>query len=143
MSNQFTKAQEQGLEPGDEAYPEGTNQFIKGTREEHPEDVRKRIKVSNILSALERIIDSEASEDSSIIAASRVMLDKALPSLSAVEQTNHDGDANNPEQVEAKLRMLISKADPALLSRILGERARSLAQRSADTDRPEVGNASQ
>ena len=124
-SNQFLAAQEQGLEPGDENYPKGTNQFIKGTREEMPEEVRKRINVAKIVNKLQTIIDDESTESVHVLAASKILLDKSLSSLSSVDQTVRDErELDDPQAVEARLRMLIAKAEPALLSRILGERAR-------------------
>ena len=59
------------------------------------------------------------------VQAAKVLIDKGKPNLSAVDTTIFDGDAEvNATEVEARLRMLIAKAEPALLSRILGERAR-------------------
>jgi hypothetical protein len=123
-------ARENGLEPGDEGYPAGANQFTAGTRTEHPEDVRRRISVGKIVSKLEAIIDAENADTSHILAASKILLDKSLSSLSSMDTTLLDKrDTIEQDQVEAKLRMLINKAEPALLSRILGERARTLQER--------------
>lgn len=96
------------------------NQFTEGTREGHPEEVRQKIRVGNIIARLEKIIE-ESDQESSIIAASKVLIDKSLPSLSSVDQTNYDGESS-PETVEAKLEAII-RAKPDLLQRILGRLA--------------------
>ena len=124
-SNQFLAAREQGIEPGDENYPKAENQFTAGTRQEHPEDVRAKIQVSHIVNVLTTILDDPETKQTDRIAASKILLDKSLSSLSSVDQTIKDGrELDDPQAVEARLRMLIAKAEPALLSRILGERAR-------------------
>jgi hypothetical protein len=125
MSNQFLKAQEQGLEPGDEGYPDGANQFTTGNQTEHPEQVRQRIRAGVVARFLESVVEDGAEKTSDRVAAAKILFDKTLPSLSSIDQVNHDGDMNNPEQTKAKLRMLISKCDPALLSQILGELAKA------------------
>lgn len=137
--NQFTKAQQEGLQPGDEGYPEGANQFTTGKRTEHPEEVRQKIRVGNIIARLEKII-AESDQENNVIAASKVLIDKTLPSLSSVDQRVTDNsDSASQEELEAKLRALVSKANPALLSRILGERAKDLAHLGI---KAEVGNDS-
>lgn len=118
MANQFTKAEEEGLEK-----PAGTNQFIKGTRTEHPEEVRARIKAGNIVARLERIVD-ESDNDSVVIAAGKVLLDKAISNLSSVDQTVRDETAEaDPEQLKSKLKAIVL-SNPALLSEVLAEMAR-------------------
>jgi len=130
-SNQYTLAKEQGIEPGDEGWPKQAE-----TRREHPEEVRAAIRASVAVHFLQGLLNDPNAEIGHKVNASKILLDKTVASLSAVDQTVHDADQNNPEQTEAKLRMLINKADPALLSRILGERARSLRL----DNEPEVGN---
>jgi hypothetical protein len=125
MSNQFIKAQEQGLEPGDEGYPKAENQFTSGGQTEHPEQVRAKIRAGVVAQFLESVVQDKDEKTADRVAAAKILFDKTLPSLSSIDQVNHDGDMNNPEQTKAKLRMLISKCDPALLSQILGECARA------------------
>ena len=141
-SNQFLAAQEQGLEPGDEGYPKGENQFTAGTRQEHPESVRAQIRASHIVNVLTTILDDPDTKQTDRIAASKILLDKSLSSLSSVDQTVRDErELDDPQAVEARLRMLIAKAEPALLSRILGERARQAQGMPAEA-MPEVGEHS-
>ena len=115
MPNQFTKAEDEGLEK-----PPGANQFTKGTRLEHPEDVRAKIKTSNIIARLEKITE-ESDNEQAIIAASKTLLDKALPSLSSVEQTVvNDVDSMDEDTLFAMLKGIVM-ANPALLSRLLDD----------------------
>lgn len=113
MSNQYTAAREQGIGPEDEAWPKQAE-----TRREHPEAVRAAIKASLAVHYLEEVLTNPEADPAHRISASKILLDKTVATLSSVEQTVHDGDANNPDETEAKLRMLINKADPALLSRL-------------------------
>ena len=70
------------------------------------------------------------------VQAAKILIDKGKPNLSSIDTTMYDGDAeSSPEEMKAKLRMLISKADPALLSEVLGERARQiLSEVGKDTE---------
>ena len=137
MSNQFTKAQEAGLKPGDPDFPKSENQFSSGQLTEHPEAVRQKIRASMVARFLESVVESDNEKTTDRVAAAKILFDKTLASLSSIEQTNHDGDAITTEQAEAKLRMLISKAEPALLSRILGERARQHGDTPVSVPDPE------
>lgn len=66
------------------------------------------------------------------VQAAKILIDKGKPNLSSIDTTMYDGDIeSDPEEMKAKLRMLILKAEPALLSEILGEKARG--------SMPEVG----
>ena len=122
MSNQYTQARDAGITPDDPEWPKQAE-----TRREHPEEVRAAIRASHAVRFLQSILDNEEVEVAHRISASKILLDKTIASLSAVDQTVRDErDVGDPSLVEAKLRMLVGQADPALLSRILGERARSL-----------------
>lgn len=116
-------AREAGITPEDPDWPQQ-----KPTRRPHPEDVRQAIRAAHIARYLESIVEDASQDTSHRISASKILLDKTIPNLSSVEQTNIDatGEASQ-EELEAKLRALVSKANPALLSRILGEKAKELA----------------
>jgi hypothetical protein len=91
-----------------------------------PEDVRNAIRASHAVRYLQSLIDDDGAEHVHRISASKILLDKTVASLSSVDQTVRDErELDDPSAVEARLRMLIAKAEPALLSRILGERARN------------------
>lgn len=61
------------------------------------------------------------------VQAAKILIDKGKPNLASMDTTVYDGDAeSNPEEVEAKLSMLIMKADAALLSKLLGRRAKAI-----------------
>lgn len=134
MANQYTAAHEAGITPDDPEWPQQ-----KPNRRSHPEEVRQAIRAAHIARYLESIVEDANQETAHRISASKILLDKTIPNLSSVEQTNIDGTAEaSQEELEAKLRALVSKANPALLSRILGERAKDLAHMGITE--AEVGN---
>jgi len=51
----------------------------------HDEDTRARIKVSNIITVLQKHIDGVHEMTATQIAAAKILLDKALPNLTSVE----------------------------------------------------------
>lgn len=113
MSNQYTLAREAGIGPGDEQWPKQAE-----TRREHPEEVRARIRAGHAIGKLEAILDDPEAANTEKISAAKILLDKTISSLSSSDIGLRDDGTENPEQTEAKLRMLINKADPALLSRL-------------------------
>lgn len=122
--NQFTKADAEGLER-----PESSNQFIAGTRKEHPEEVREKIRMSHLVQILDDIASDPKVKPADRAAAAKVLLDKSLASLTSLDMSvRDDREATSPEMLKAKLAALVEKCGPALLSEILGERARQLAQ---------------
>lgn len=124
MPNQFSKAREMGIDPGDEQYPDGANQFTKGTRTEHAEDVRAKIKASNIVARLEKIVE-ESENESAVIAAGKILLDKKVSNLSSVDQTIRDEtEEMDYTSLKAKVMAIIT-ANPALLPDIQGEVAQA------------------
>jgi hypothetical protein len=137
--NQFSKARDEGLQPGDEGYPKAENQFTAGTRVEHPESVRAQIQAGVAVRYLQSLVGDSEQDTVHRVAASKILLDKTVASLSSVDQTVRDErELDDPSAVEARLRMLIAKAEPALLSRILGERARNAGDMPI-LAQPEVG----
>lgn len=121
MANQYTKAHEAGITPDDPAWPKQAE-----TRREHPEEVRQAIRASVAARFLQDLVEDKEADTSHRVSAAKILLDKTVASLSSVDQTVRDETADTPEALEAKLKHFISKADPALLSKILGERAREL-----------------
>ena len=113
------------------------------------ERARDRVRAEILSQLLLNYATGKADEDGKVVEldpgrvqACKILIDKGKPSLSSVDTTVFDGDAEvDPAQVEAKLRMLIAKAEPALLSRILGERARQAQGMPAEA-MPEVGEHS-
>lgn len=126
--NAFTKAQAAGIMPGDPDYPPGPT----APRGPQHDDHRAAIDVGKIIARLQRILD-DGSETSHILGAAKILLDKSLPTLNSIEQTAKQ-EEETPEQLDAKLRLLISRVDAPTLTRILGERARELRETLAKDD---------
>ena len=119
-TNQYTAAKAAGITPEDANWPKQAE-----TRRETPEEVRAQIRASVAIHFLQSLVDDPSADTGHKVSASKILLDKTVASLSSVDQTVRDErELDDPEKVEARLRMLIAKAEPALLSRILGERAR-------------------
>lgn len=92
-----------------------------------PELARRTIQVGRILQIVTDIANNPETSASDRLAASKLLLDKSLPSLTSMDVTvQSEADVTNPEMFKARLAMLIEKAGPALLSEILGERAKQL-----------------
>jgi hypothetical protein len=125
VANQYTQAREQGISPDHPDWPKQAE-----TRREHPEEVRAAIRASVAARYLQTLVEDETAETAHRVSASKILLDKTIASLSSVDQTISDNrDDESPEQLEAKLRMLIdrvNRSNPSLLSHILGTRAREL-----------------
>jgi hypothetical protein len=118
MPNQYTLARDAGITPDHPDWPKQAE-----TRRPHPEEVREKIRVGNIIARLEKIIE-ESEQEANVISASKILLDKTLSSLTAVDQTNRDAtEAMDEASLVAKLRAVAQK-NPQLMSQILGDIAR-------------------
>lgn len=104
MANQFTKAADEGKDK-----PKGANQFTKGSRVEHDETTRAKIRAAFAADKLEDYLKGKCTLEASHVAAAKALMDKGMPSLQAVEQTNVQEPATEAE-IMAQLRALL--ADP-------------------------------
>lgn len=80
-------------------------------RKTHQEDVRTKIKVSNLITRLQKYAEGELSDDDispNRLNAIKLLLAKALPDLSSVQIT---GDPNNPVEVINTIRREIVRPD--------------------------------
>lgn len=92
------------------------------------------MRASHAARKLEAILDDPNAKAEHIIAASKIILDKTVSSLSSIDQSVTNADnLDDPEILKAKLSMLLSKASPELISQILGERARQAQEEPNDT----------
>lgn len=124
--NQYVKAREQGLEPGDEGWPKQSE-----TRPPMLEKTKAKISAAKAIAALERIID-EGKTESAVVAAAGKLLDKVVPTLSSVDSTLvNKNEVMSEEQLIAKLRVLVEN-NPELVSKILGDNARGKSIKEAD-----------
>lgn len=74
-------------------------------RPRHQDDIRAKIKVSNIIDRLEKHIAGEIELSPTQVTSARILLDKTMASLSATE---HSGDPDKP--VEHRIEMVIIDA---------------------------------
>lgn len=104
MPNQFTKAIEEGREP-----PKASNQFIKGTRTEHDPQTKAKIRAAFAADKLEAYLNGEEELDSTKVAACKILIDKGLPSLQAVESTEvNQFDKMSEDELREQVRALIT-----------------------------------
>ena len=78
----------------------------------HQDDVRARIKVSNLLTRVQKYAMGELSDEDispNRLNAIKLLLSKALPDLSSVQIT---GDPNNPLEVISRIERSIIDANP-------------------------------
>ena len=111
MANQFTKAEAEG-----KPKPKGTNQFIKGTREEHDPETRDKIRAEFAAQKLEAHLNGETRLDQIDVAAAKALLPYGKSTLSSVEQTNKE-DLPSEADLVGQLAPLIA-ANPGLKAQL-------------------------
>lgn len=76
-------------------------------RKNHQDDVRAKIKVSNLLTRVQKYADGELTDDdisANRLNAIKLLLGKALPDLSSVQLT---GDTANPVAITEIVRKVV------------------------------------
>lgn len=104
------------------------NQYTTGKPERvHVEDMRARIKVGILLSKLERDVEGKIELTDGQRASIKLLIDKALPTLQAVEQSMTEPAVTRSESelLEAMRQLMLSHPD--LVQQILGEQAKAVA----------------
>lgn len=128
--NQYAKAREQGLKPGDDGWPtqaETRPPMHERTKAKISHTKRVQIAFDKAMDALERVID-EGKSESAVVAAAGKVLDKVVPTMSSVDSTLVNKNENmSEEQLIARLRVLV-ESNPELVSKVLGDHARSNKQ---------------
>lgn len=100
------------------------NGWTKRSELRDVEAIRRRVDVGRILGRLERIGEGKEDASPSQIAALKILADKTIPSLSAVENTQIDPSAALGESdIREQLRSLLA-AHPDVVAELLGEQAR-------------------
>ena len=95
-----------------------SNGAIKRRAEKDVELIRERIQVGMIVSKLEQAVAGELELSSAQVQAAKVLLDKRLPTLQAVEQSQaNPWDKITPEQLLEQVRALIA-AHPEVMQAI-------------------------
>ena len=103
------------------------NQWTKRREQLDVEGHRKRIKVGALLGLATRIALGQSEATAAQVAALKVVLDKALPTLQAVEQIHSEPAATASESDLLSGLRAIFQAHPGLVQQILGEQARNAA----------------
>lgn len=102
MANQFTKAEEEGREK-----PKGTNQFVKGTRKEHDQATKDRIRAEVAAHFLEKALKNKTADLGTKVAAAKALLPYGKSTFASIEQTNHEEPASE-EDIKAQLHALLA-----------------------------------
>jgi hypothetical protein len=102
MANQFTKAEEEGREK-----PKGTNQFVKGTRKEHDQATKDRIRAEVAAHFLEKALKDKTADLGTKVAAAKALLPYGKSTFASIEQTNHEEPASE-EDIKAQLHSLLA-----------------------------------
>lgn len=93
-----------------------SNQHIKRReRAEAAEFARRKIRAGILISRLNRAAKGKLELSKGQLEATKILLDKALPSLQAVEYRQEE-QPQTPEEIEAQLRSLL--ADPGLRAQL-------------------------
>lgn len=124
--NQYVKAKEQGLKPGDEGWPKQTETRVpmhQRTKEKISHTKRVQIGFEKAMETLENVMEKGKSESAQVQAA-KAILERCVPNLSSVDSTNRDvTEKMSEEALVARLRVLI-ESNPELTSKILADNAR-------------------
>jgi hypothetical protein len=113
MANQFTKAEEEGKEK-----PQGTNQFIKGTRTGHDEATKDRMRAAKAAELLEQELDGSVELKDGRRAAAKILMEYGKPKLAAVEQTVvNEYDRMSEDDLRSLVKALIT-SNPWLIAEI-------------------------
>ena len=118
--NQYKKARERGLSPGDPEWPQQAK-----TRPPMHERTKEKIRETKARNVLEELMRNPDTPPSVRVSAASKLLDKEEASLSTVDSTTRDvTEKMSEEQLIAKLRTLVEN-NPELMSKVMGDHARS------------------
>jgi hypothetical protein len=112
MANQFTKAEAEGKEK-----PKAENQFTKGSRTEHDQATRDKIRAEVAAGFLERALKNKKADLGTKVAAAKALLPYGKSTYASVQETISEKPVDEAETV-AKLANLLA-ANPALLKPLL------------------------
>lgn len=76
-------------------------------RKSHQDDVRSKIKVSNLITRLHKYAEGELSDEDispNRLNAIKLLLSKALPDLSSIEMTGADGGKLFPDSINVSFK---------------------------------------
>jgi hypothetical protein len=101
---------------GQKARKVRSNRWLKRRDEKDREAIRERIKTDMLCSQLERAAAGEIELSPTQVQAAKVLLDKTLPSLQAVEQTQIEAPKDEGEILGALTHLL--SQNPSLLRQL-------------------------
>jgi hypothetical protein len=105
-----------------------------------PEEHRRAIQVGVLIKRLSDCANGKIEMNSNQIAAAKALIDKAVPTLSAVETTQLEAAAVSTEaEILEQLTALI-RANPSLMSEIQGQVARQANGEAVATAKPLEAN---
>ena len=112
MANQFTKAEAEGREK-----PKAANQFVKGSRTEHDQATKDKIRAEVAAQHLEKVIKTKKADAGLKVAAAKALLPYGKSTYASIEERQAEEPVNEAETL-AKLTHLFA-ANPAILKPLL------------------------
>lgn len=113
MANQFTKAKEEGKEP-----PKAENAYTTGKRDKMDAAQKAKIRAAFAADKLEQYMKGEIELTAPQVSAAKILMDKGMPSLQAVEQTEvSDLEKMSEEELLGLVNALIT-SHPGLISKL-------------------------
>jgi hypothetical protein len=131
--NQFTKAEEQGLPK-----PKSTNAYMKGTRDRMDPRQKAAIRASQLSNRLHKFAMAKGEKvkkhymDQAQVSAAKVLIDKGMPSLQAIEQTEVNQFEKMSEDELLDLVNALITSNPGLIER-LGIRPQLVSDQTPNT----------
>ncbi len=113
MANQYTKAEEEGREK-----PVGQNLFTQGKKKGLDAYEKAKIRAGIAADKLERFLNGELDMSPAQVSAAKVLIDKGLPSLQAIETKEvNDWERMTEDEMMEMVNALIT-ANPGLIQRL-------------------------
>jgi hypothetical protein len=113
MPNQYTKAEEEGREK-----PKGQNAYTTGKRDKMDAAQKAKIRAAFAADKLESYMKGEIELTPAQVSAAKILMDKGMPSLQAVEQTQvNEFEQMSEEEILGLVNALIT-SNPGLIAKL-------------------------
>lgn len=113
MANQFTRAEEQGLDK-----PKGANQFTTGKRTGHDQATKDRMRAEKAADLLEQELEGTVELPEGRRAAAKILMEYGKPKLAAITQTTvSEFDSMSEDELYGMVSALIT-SNPGLIERL-------------------------
>jgi Asp-tRNA(Asn)/Glu-tRNA(Gln) amidotransferase B subunit len=103
----------------------GVNMAARSIKPRHQEEIKTKIQASQLVNLLQNHALGKIEIDQARIQSAKILLDRAIPTLSAVEQTNIDPQESLTEQQLMDRLVALIDAHPDLVQRALAAKARA------------------